>query len=165
MPGCRCHSTRSSGPVLRPEPGASRPPTEWRQVFLADALEAGRGYGLDRMGRRLDVGRLRNGGTQFAGRAAIDLDFLLGKSGGHLNVNGIAGLGTKSTLLLHVNWLLLREAARQKADGPSTRGRLQVVPVIFNVKNFDLFFIDKWNKEFFAKEAEARQDWREMGVE
>ncbi len=60
---------------------------------------------FDRMGQRLDVGLLRNGGTQFAGRAAIDLDFLLGKNGGHLNVNGIAGLGTKSTLLMSLNWL------------------------------------------------------------
>ena len=56
--------------------------------------EAARGYGLDRMGHRLDVGLLRNGGTQFAGRAAIDLDFLLGKNGGHLNVSGIAGLNS-----------------------------------------------------------------------
>jgi hypothetical protein len=150
--------------ILRTEPVAHTPPTEESEVFLAGAAEAGRGYGLDKMVRKLDIGRLRNGGTQFAGRAALDLDYLLGKNGGHLNVNGIAGLGTKSTLLLHVNWLLLREAARQKAVGPSSPGRLQVVPVIFNVKNFDLFHIDRWNKDFFADEVESRDDWREMGV-
>src|SRR5262249_13696892 len=72
--------------ILRTDPVAHTPPTEESEVFLASALEAGRGYGLDRMGQRLDVGLLRNGGTQFAGRAAIDLDFLLGKNGGHLNV-------------------------------------------------------------------------------
>ena len=65
-----------------------------------------------------------------AGRAAIDLDFLLGKNGGHLNVNGIAGLGTKSTLLLHVNWLLLREAARQKRELPSDPARLSQLPEV-----------------------------------
>jgi DNA helicase HerA-like ATPase len=150
--------------ILRTDPVAHTPPTEESEVHLANALEAGRGYGLDRMGRRLDVGRLRNGGTQFAGRAALDLDFLLGKNGGHLNVNGIAGLGTKSTLLLHVNLLLLREAARQKLAAPGDPARLQVVSIVFNVKNYDLFFIDKWNKEFFRDEPANRDDWRDMGV-
>jgi hypothetical protein len=150
--------------ILRTVPVAHTPPTEESEVLLANALDAGRGYGLDKMGQQLDVGLLRNGGTLFAGKAAIDLDFLLGKNGGHLNVNGIAGLGTKSTLLLHVTWLLLREAARQKADLPSDWTRLQIVPVVFNVNNYDLFFIDRWNKEFSRDEATNRDDWREMGV-
>lgn len=47
---------------------------------------------------------------------------------------------------------------------PSDRTRLQVVPVVFNVKNYDLFFIDRWNKEFSRDEATNRDDWREMGV-
>ena len=150
--------------ILRTDPVAHTPPTEESEVYLASALEAGQGYGLDKMGERLDIGLLRNGGTEFAGRAAIDLDFLLGKNGGHLNVNGIAGLGTKSTLLLTLNWLLLREARRQKEEKPGARDRLQVVPVIFNVKNFDLFFIDRWNKEFRKKETENRKDWKDSGV-
>ncbi len=150
--------------ILRTDPVAHTPPTEESEVYLATPAEAARGYGLDRMGRRLDVGLLRNGGTQFAGRAAIDLDYLLGKNGGHLNVNGIAGLATKSTLLLTVNWLLLREARRQKEDAPSGP-RLQVVPVIFNVKNFDLFFLDRWNTHFLREEATHRGDWREAGVD
>jgi DNA helicase HerA-like ATPase len=133
-------------------------------VYLATPVEAGRGYGLDRMGERLDIGLLRNGGTQFAGRAALDLDFLLGKNGGHLNVNGIAGLATKSTLLLILNWLLLREARRQKAATPSGP-RLQVVPIVFNVKNFDLFFLDRWNRHFLQDEATNRADWQHMGVD
>ncbi len=151
--------------ILRTDPVAHTPPTEESEVFLANAREASHGYGLDQMGRRLDVGLLRNGGTQFAGRAALDLDFLLGKNGGHLNVNGIAGLGAKSTLLLHVNWLLLREAQRQKNDRPGDPRRLQVVPVVFNVKNFDLFFIDRWNTTFLKGEAKHREEWRQMGVD
>jgi uncharacterized protein len=148
--------------ILRTDPVAQTPPTEESAVYLATPLEAARGYGLDRMGQRLDIGLLRNGGTQFAGRAAFDLDFLLGKNGGHLNVNGIAGLATKSTLLLIVNWLLLREAARQKDATPSGP-RLQVVPVVFNVKNFDLFFLDHWNTHFLKEEATNRSDWHQMG--
>jgi hypothetical protein len=151
--------------ILRTDPVAYMPPTEESEVFLANALEASQGYGLDQMGQRLDIGLLRNGGSQFAGRAAIDLDFLLGKNGGHLNVNGIAGLGAKSTLLLHVNWLLLQEVRRQQNETPSNPRRLQVVPVVFNVKNFDLFFIDRWNTGFRRDEASNREDWRQLSVD
>lgn len=151
--------------ILRTEPVAHTPPTEESSVFLADEGDAGKGYGTDRMGDRLDVGLLRNGGTGFAGKAAIDLDFLLGKNGGHLNVGGIAGLGTKSGLLLHFAWLLLRKARLQKEDAPSDPRRLQVVPIIFNVKNFDLFFIDRWSAEFFKKEEANRADWQRLGIE
>jgi uncharacterized protein len=150
--------------ILRTDPVAHTPPTEESEVFLATPAEAARGYGLDRMIQRLDVGLLRNGGTQFAGRAALDLDYLLGKNGGHLNVNGIAGLATKSTLLLIVNWLLLREARRQKRETPGGP-RLQVVPVVFNVKNFDLFFLDRWNMSFLRDESTNRSDWRSTGVD
>ncbi len=156
--------TYAEAAILRTEPVAHTPPTEESPVFLATPAEAARGYGLDRMGDRFDVGLLRNGGTEFAGRAALDLDFLLGKNGGHLNVNGIAGLGTKSTLLLTVNWLLLRKARQLKVERPSDPRRLQVVPVVFNVKNYDLFFIDRRNSEFLKKDTENRSDWREMGV-
>ena len=156
--------TYAEAAILRTDPVAHTPPTEESPVLLATPAEAGRGYGLDKMGDRLDVGLLRNGGTAFAGPAAIDLDFLLGKNGGHLNVNGIAGLGTKSTLLLTVNWLLLRRVRDHKERFPSDTRRLQVVPVVFNVKNFDLFFIDRWNTEFKKREVENRSDWREVGM-
>jgi DNA helicase HerA-like ATPase len=150
--------------ILRTDPIAHAPPTEESEVYLATPHEAAQGYGLDRMCNRLDIGLLRNGGTQFSGRAAIDLDFLLGKSGGHLNVNGIAGLATKSALLLMINWLLLRKARLQKEATPSGP-RLQVVSIIFNVKNFDLFFVDRWNAGFFENEAANREDWHGMGVD
>jgi uncharacterized protein len=150
--------------ILRTDPVAHTPPTEESAVYLATEEEAKQGYGVDKMKQPLPVGLLRNGGESFAGKAVIDQAFLLGESGGHLNVNGIAGVGTKSTLLLTVNWMLLREARIQRVLKPSGK-RLQVVPVIFNVKNFDLFFIDRWNTEFREKETEYRADWRAMGVD
>jgi hypothetical protein len=152
--------------ILRTEPVAHTPPTEESEVFLGDAAAARKGYGIDKMKQPLSVGLLRNGGdNQFAGHAVLDLAFLLGENGGHLNVNGIAGLGTKSTLLLTMNWLLLRHVRRLKQAFPSAPDRLQVVPVVFNVKNFDLFFIDRWNREFKKDENAHRGDWRTMGVD
>src|SRR5262249_43745900 len=71
----------------------------------------------------------------------------------------------KSSFLLHVNYLLLREAALQEATCPGKLDRLQVVPIIFNVKNYDLFFIDHWGKEWKTKQLEALPEWASLGVE
>lgn len=150
--------------ILITDPVVHAPPCEESEVFLATAEQAAKGYGIDRMGEKLEVGLLRNGGTLFAGQAAIDLDFLLGKNGGHLNVNGIAGLGTKSTLLLMINWLLLHRARLEKEAGPGSTKRLQLVPVIFNVKNFDLFHIDQWNKDFKKDEIAHKSEWSQLGI-
>jgi DNA helicase HerA-like ATPase len=149
--------------ILRTDPVTHAPPTEESTVFLGSEREAQKGYGVDRMGKPLRVGMLRNGGTPFAGPATIDLDYLLGENGGHLNVNGIAGLGAKTSFLLHVNYLLLREVERQVSDlGISHPSRLQIVPIIFNVKGHDLFFIDHWGKEWDEKRTTALPEWRDF---
>ena len=111
----------------------------------------------------LAVGLVKNGGSRIAGPGAIDLDYLLGVNGGHLNVNGTAGRGTKSSFLLHVNWLLLQEAQRQAHERPSDEARLRVVPIILNVKNFDLFHIDRRSKRFDP--VRHLPDWQALGVE
>ena len=140
------------------------PPTEESVVRLGGQAEAAKGYGVDRMRNenRLAVGRLRNGGTAYVGPAVIDLAYLLGENGGHMNVNGIAGLGAKSSFLLHVIDLLMRWAKHTGRPGDGIR--TQLVPIIFNVKNFDLFFIDRWNRNWQMKRHEAEADWRELGV-
>ena len=153
--------------ILRTDPVTHAPPTEESPVRLGGEAEATRGYGVDRMRNPLRVGLLRNGGTLFAGPATIDLDYLLGENGGHLNVNGIAGLGAKTSLLLHFDALLLHESRRQvETLGISHSGRLQVVPIIFNVKNYDLFFIDHWGKDWERERATALTEWREhLGID
>ena len=40
----------------------------------------------------------------------------------------------------------------------------QVVPVVFNVKNYDLFHVDRWSREFRRNESEHRGHWMELGV-
>ncbi len=149
--------------VLRTAPVTHAPPSEESEVYLATADEARQGYGVDTTEHPLDVGLLRNGGTAFAGRATLDLDYLLGENGGHLNVNGIAGLGAKSSFLLHVVWMLLREAKRQQVEAPSGQ-RLLIAPIVFNVKNYDLFHIDRWNKKFLEDRDRHMADWHEFGV-
>jgi DNA helicase HerA-like ATPase len=149
--------------ILRTEPAVMTPPKEGSNVFLGGEREAYMAYGADEIADPLAVGLVKNGGTRLAGPGRIDLDYLLGANGGHLNVNGVAGRGTKSSLLLHFNYLLLREARRQQRERPGDRDRLRVVPIILNVKNFDLFHIDRRSKRFDAVKDGA--DWRELGID
>lgn len=151
--------------ILRTIPVVYAPPQEESEVMLASEEEARQSYGLDEVEQLLNVGLIKNGGTRLAGMASIDIDYLLGKNGGHLNVNGIAGLGTKSSLLMLINWLLLREAEKQQRERPSDGDRLQVAPIVFNVKNYDLFHLDKPNKNFAKRREQYLADWKAMGVE
>lgn len=152
--------------ILRTEPPVMTPPTEGSNVFLGGEREAYMAYGADEIEKPLAVGLVKNGGVGEVGPGRIDLDYLLGANGGHLNVNGVAGRGTKSSLLLHFNYLLLREAQRQKRELPGSNTRLRIVPIILNVKNFDLFHIDRRSKNYYnpVKHAKYADDWHKLGI-
>jgi hypothetical protein len=151
--------------ILRTDPARLTPPTEGAKVFLGGEEEAAVAYAADEIdeGKALALGVVKNGGARRAGPGRIDLDYLLGVNGGHLNVNGVAGRGTKSSFLLHVIYLLLHEARRQARAAPSSgEAPLRVVPIILNVKGFDLFFIDHPGTKFDREEHLA--DWEALGV-
>jgi uncharacterized protein len=156
-------TTYAIASVLRIDPPVLTPPRERSQVLLAGEAEAKIAYGGDEIKNSLAVGLVKNGGDRTAGPGLIDLDYLLGANGGHLNVNGSAGRGTKSSLLLHINYLLLQKAREQKRARPSDPNRLRIVPIILNVKNFDLFYIDKPNREYSP--ADHLTDWQAVGIE
>jgi hypothetical protein len=126
--------------ILSVEPPALTPPCERSKVYLAREDEAASAYGANEIaeGNALSAGLIKNGGEQLAGPGAIDLDYLLGVNGGHLNVNGTAGRGTKSSLLLYIIWMLLEHARKQARLAPLSTSRRKIVPIILNVKNFDL---------------------------
>jgi DNA helicase HerA-like ATPase len=149
--------------ILRTDPAVLAPPLEGSDVFLGGETDARMAYAFDEIENPLMIGRVRNGGSRFAGPGRIDLDYLLGANGGHLNVNGVAGRGTKSSLLLHFNYLLLREARRQQRERPSDPDRLRIVPIILNVKNFDLFHIDRRSKRYDP--AKHAADWQALGID
>ncbi len=109
------------------------------------------------MGQPLKIGLVRNGGDAVAGPAYIDMDYLLGSEGGHMNVTGIAGVGTKSSFLTIVLSQVLQAFDSANADSPSSPDRIQVRPVILNVKGFDLFWLDHWSTSFTDEDAEDPQ--------
>lgn len=141
------------------------PPQERSPVYLANEEEARISYGSEDIaaGRSLEIGLIKNGANEVAGAGMIDLDYLLGTNGGHMNVNGSAGRGTKSSFLLFINWLLLHRARLEKDSRPSGRDRLRVVPIILNVKGFDLFHIDRKSNRYQAEKHLA--DWQALGIE
>jgi uncharacterized protein len=149
--------------ILRTEPPVLAPPLEGSNVFLGNSDEASKAYGADEMGAAMNVGLIKNGGLHLAGPGAIDTDYLLGSNGGHLNVTGVAGRATKSAFLLHMNYLLLHNAREAARNNPGDPNRRRVVPIILNVKNFDLFHIDRPNKSFDP--AKHLADWCELGIE
>lgn len=149
--------------ILRTVPDVACPPCDGADVQLGDAADAAAAFAADEIENPLAVGLIKNGGRRTVGAGSIDLDYVLGASGGHVNVTGVAGRGTKSSFLLHVNYLLIREARRQKQDRPSDPDRLKVVPIVLNVKNFDLFHIDAASRGFDP--ARHGADWRELGLD
>lgn len=151
--------------ILRTEPPLLTPPRERAAVCIANAADAQKAYRADDIERPLTVGLVKNGGESLAGRGVIDLDYLLGENGGHLNVNGAAGRGTKSSFLMFINWMLLREARRQKQLAPSSATRLRIVPIVLNVKNYDLFYIDHRSRRFAEKQIEYSKDWNALEID
>lgn len=156
-------TTYALASILRIEPPVLTPPRERSPVLLAGIEEARLAYSGDEIENPLSVGLIKNGGEKVAGPGMIDLDYLLGANGGHMNVNGSAGRGTKSTLLLHINYLLLQKARAEKKARPSAQDRLRIVPIILNVKNFDLFYIDRPNQKFDL--TKHLDDWQALGID
>ncbi|MEX2245079.1 MAG: ATP-binding protein [Dehalococcoidia bacterium] len=140
------------------------PPVEGSTVYRCAERDAERAYEMDAYSaeRGVCIGLIRNGGDSTAGRAFLDQDFLLGSQSGHLNVNGAAGSGTKSSFLTIATAQTVR-AVQARAEAMTGTGRRpRIKAVIFNVKGFDLFWLDRWSTKFTEQDARV---WREMGVE
>ncbi len=151
--GVTCARARTLGA----EPNLLVPPREEALVYAGEAADAAAAYGMAAMAAPVTVGLVRNGGDQTAGPARIDLDYLLGSLGGHCNVNGTAGVATKSSFLTILLSQVLDELAARTAAGGS---REQARAVILNVKGFDLFWLDHWSTAFTEADAAL---WRHMG--
>jgi DNA helicase HerA-like ATPase len=146
--------------VLATVPNLLAPPREDSQVRPAVEEHARIAYGINQMGNPLVTGLIRNGGEQVAGPASIDLDYVLGALGGHVNVTGIAGAGTKSSFLTILLAQILRHFDEQRRLHPELPDNARARAVIINVKGFDLFHIGRYSTGFTESDLEA---WRMMG--
>ncbi len=119
----------------RVEPEIWVPPRPGDAVVRVRGRERDEALHFDAMEERLTAGTSREGLPVF-----LDLSFLDGRRGAHVNISGISGVATKTTYasfllysLFHSN-VLGREAPNTKA-------------LIFNVKGEDLLFLDRANAE------------------
>ena len=116
--------TYAKARVVNTFPPVLAPPIEGSTVFsCGERRGRSRAYEMDTYAdeRGVCVGLIRNGGRSTAGRAFLDQDFLLGSQAGHLNVNGAAGSGTKSSFLTIATYA--DDQRRQDARGGHGRHR------------------------------------------
>ncbi|HYE77864.1 MAG TPA: hypothetical protein VEI97_07760 [bacterium] len=86
--------------------------------------------------RGIPIGVFENGDGEMT-PLLLDEAFLLGPEGAHLNVSGISGLATKTSVVEFILKSIFTYCAEQ-------RGR-KVAVIVFNVKGKDLLFFDKPN--------------------
>jgi hypothetical protein len=119
--------------ATRFEPEVFVPPRPGQEVRRAHGTERDQALFFDRMAERLPIGLSRAGEPLF-----VNLEFLDGRRGAHVNISGVSGVATKTTyatFLLHslfTSGVLGARAVNTKA-------------LIFNVKGEDLLFLDRPN--------------------
>jgi hypothetical protein len=136
-PSARPEIRLFSAAVLRREPEEPVQPVPMGSVHLAEDHDVVVGLRMDAYvgGERntgIPVGLYTSGGLESA--VFLDADFLLGPEAAHLNITGVSGLATKTSL---VEFLL----ASIFQHMPPFKG--SVSAVCFNVKGPDLLFLDQ----------------------
>lgn len=155
--------TYAKARVVNAFPPKLAPPIEGSTVYSCGEHDAERAYEIDQYAdeRGVCVGLIRNGGDSTAGRAFLDQDFLLGAQSGHLNVNGAAGSGTKSSFLTLATSQTINAVKTRAAGMVGTGQAPRIKAIIFNVKGFDLFWLDRWSTKFTQDDLDT---WQRMGV-
>lgn len=133
----------------RVEPELWVPPQPGDRVVRVRGLDRDEALHFDAMEQPLVAGLSRDGQPIF-----LDLSFLDGRRGAHINISGVSGVATKTTYASFVLYSLFHsgvlggEAANTKA-------------LIFNVKGEDLLFLDRANAGLDDK---SRQRYEQLGL-
>jgi uncharacterized protein len=109
--------------------------------------------------RGVPIGVMENGDGSLV-PIFLDDEFLIGPEGSHMNMSGISGLATKTSL---VEFLL--KSIMEKLIKTDKR---RAAAVFFNVKGKDLLFLDKPNPQYEKDDAytnKCRQMYDVLGIE
>ncbi|MFN3361170.1 MAG: ATP-binding protein, partial [Pseudanabaenaceae cyanobacterium] len=142
--------------VLRMEPEEPMQPVPIGPVYLAADEDVLISLGMKEYvdkGRGIPVGVYVKGGRQSP--VYLDADFLLGPEAAHLNITGISGLATKTSL---VEFLLKSIFTHYYPD----RDDKGVAAVFFNVKGPDLLYLDLPPKESLSEEE--LEIYKKLGI-
>jgi uncharacterized protein len=116
--------------VTRFSPEVFVPPMPGLPAMRARGKDRDEVLGFSSIERRLPAGLSRDGEPIW-----MDLDFLDGKKGAHLNISGISGVATKTSYALFLLYTLFHSDAL----GPTATN---AKALIFNVKGEDLLWLD-----------------------
>jgi len=119
--------------TTRFEPEVFVPPLPGAEVRRAEGAERDRALFFDGMAKRLPAGLSRDDEPLY-----VNLEFVDGTRGAHVNISGISGVATKTTyatFLLHSLF----------ASGVLGTDALNAKALIFNVKGEDLLWLDHDN--------------------
>lgn len=144
--------------ITRLEPFVSVPPPAGTPAYLVDEGETDEVYGfssLKEKNRALPVGILLNGGVAY-----LDLAYILGDNGAHINISGVSGVAAKTSYATFLLYSLLKTGERLALEDPSKRDLANSRAIVFNVKGEGLLFLDEWNAEWL--ESPRRKEWEKM---
>jgi hypothetical protein len=119
--------------ATRFEPEVFVPPLPGAAVRKAEGVERDEALFFDGMERKLPAGLTRDDEPLY-----VNVEFVDGSRGAHVNISGISGVATKTTyatFLLHS----LFQSGQLGDDAHNTKA------LIFNVKGEDLLFLDRAN--------------------
>ena len=135
--------------ATRFDPEIFVPPMPGAIASRARGSDRDRALYFDQMVRRLPAGLSRDGEPVF-----LDLDFLDGTRGAHVNISGISGVATKTSYALFLLYALFHS----NILGPY---RVNTKAVVFNVKGEDLMWLDRPNARLTD---EARREYQQLGL-
>ena len=135
--------------ATRFEPEVFVPPVPGTEVRRAAGDERDMALFFDGMTKRLPIGLSRDGEPLY-----VNLEFVDGTRGAHVNISGISGVATKTTYAT----FLLHSVFQSGALG---RDGLNSKALIFNVKGEDLLFLDHANN---ALDEPERERYGELGL-
>lgn len=127
--------------ATRVEPEVFVPPLPGAEVRKATGKERDEALYFDGMDSRLPAGLSRDDDPVY-----VNLEFLDGTRGAHVNISGISGVATKTTYATFVLYSLFTS----KALGTE---KLNTKALIFNVKGEDLLFLDHANVQLEDEQA------------
>ncbi len=127
--------------VTRVVPEVFVPPLPGAEVRIATDDERDVALDFDSVTRRLPAGLSRENEPIF-----LDLDFVDGTKGAHINISGISGVATKTSYATFLLYSLFNSGVLGE-EAANTKG------LIFNVKGEDLLFLDAPNAHLTADQA------------
>ena len=134
--------------TTRVEPECFVPPRPGSAAHHATGDERAQALYFDQMDRRVVVGTARDGELIY-----LNMDFLDGTRGAHVNISGISGVATKTSFALFLLHSIFRGGVLANAHNAKA--------LIFSVKGEDLLYLDRPNLRL---DADTRDAYSRLGL-